>query len=470
MWAICCFSVCRRMARIHVNRNGKENSNTNMGRINKANVKKTIYYLKRNGIRNTWYAVKERLEQGKRSPYSYVAPTEEELARQRVTNPGYQGIISIVVPTYNTPPKYLCEMIDSVVNQTYSNWELVLADATEGDSLLRIVASYGDKRIRYIRLRDNAGIANNTNGGLEHVSGEFVGLLDHDDVLTEDALFEVAVRIASGAKLIYSDEDKCNENITKYFDANFKEDFNLNLLLSNNYICHFMVMESELMKKLMLRPLYDGAQDYDLVLRATEALNEKDVIAHIPKVLYHWRCHTGSTAENPESKRYAYEAGRRALQDYADRHGWKAEAEHLKHLGFYRLNYETDVFENRTDLGAIGGKVIKRGKSIGGRITEEGEVLYEGLPAAYSGYLNRAVLTQDSYAVDVRCMRLRKECISNFEKITNVSYIENPKTGLFDAGCLPKETDYLALSLEVSRAIREAGYEIMYDPVLVVKW
>lgn len=441
-----------------------------MGRINKANVKKTIYYLKRNGIRNTWYAVKERMEAGKKYSYSYVAPTEDELARQRVTNPGYQGCISIVVPTYHTPPKYLCEMIDSVMNQTYSNWELVLADATEGDSLLRIVASYRDKRIRYIRLRDNAGIANNTNGGLEHVSGEFVGLLDHDDVLTEDALFEVATRIAAGAKLIYSDEDKCNEDKTKFFDANIKENFNLNLLLSNNYICHFMVMESGLMKKLMLRLLYEGAQDYDLVLRATEALEEKETIAHVPKVLYHWRCHTGSTAENPQSKRYAYEAGRRALQDYAERQGWKAEAEHLKHLGFYRLKYTIDIFETRTELGIVGGKVLRRGKTIGGRITEEGNVLYEGLPAAYSGYLNRAVLTQDSYAVDVRCMRLRKECISIFEKITSVSYRENPTTGLFDARCLPQGTDYLALSLEVSRAIREAGYEIMYDPELRVKW
>lgn len=442
-----------------------------MGKINGANIKKTIYYLKRNGILNTWYAAKERMKEGERKPYFYEAPTEEVLARQRVANPGFNGLISIVVPTYYTPPKYLCEMIDSVLNQTYPNWELVLADATEGDSILRIAASYGDARIRYIRLRENAGIANNTNAALEHVTGEYIGLLDHDDVLTENALYEMALRIAEGAKLIYSDEDKCDGDRTKYFDPNFKEKFNLNLLLSNNYICHFLVMESGLMKKLMFRPEYEGAQDYDLVLRAAEALaEEREKIVHIPKVLYHWRCHTGSTAENPGSKQYAYEAGRRALQDFADRQKWKAEAEHLKHLGFYRLNYKTDVFESRGQLGAVGGRVLKKGKTIGGRMTDEGILMYEGLPAVYSGYMHRAVLTQDADALDIRCIRLRKECIPIFEKITNVSYEENPATLLFNTDLLPKETDYPALSLALGKAIREAGYQMMYDPEIEVKW
>lgn len=442
-----------------------------MGKINKANIKKTTYYLKRNGIRNTWYAVRERLEEGRHKPYRYIAPSEDTLAMQRGNNPGYQGLISIVVPAYHTPPKYLCEMIESVLNQTYSNWELVLADATEDESVRKLVAGYEDDRIRYIALQENGGIANNTNGGLEHVRGEYVGLLDHDDVLTENALYEVAQRIAAGARLIYSDEDKCNEDRTKYFDVNRKENFNFSLLLSNNYFCHFTVMETMLMKKLMFRPMYDGAQDYDLVLRAVETLVEKrEAIVHIPKVLYHWRCHTGSTAENPQSKQYAYEAGRRALQDFADRRGWNAEAEHLKHLGFYRLHYKTDIFESRTELGAIGGRILKRGKIIGGRITKEGAVMYEGLPAAYSGYLHAAVLTQDAYAVDIRCMRLRKECIPIFEKATNISYKENPKTMLFDTRLLPEGTDYPALSLELGKAIRKAGYDIMYDPELSVNW
>lgn len=442
-----------------------------MGKINLANVKKTIYYLKRNGVKNTWYAAKERMEETAGRGYRYVGPTEEELQRQRITDPGYTGKISILVPTYHTPPKYLCEMIDSVLAQTYPHWELILADASEDDSVRQIVGSYVDERIRYIALEENLGIAQNTNQALRHATGEYIGLLDHDDLLTPDALYEMAMEIGKGAKFLYSDEDKCNEDKSEYFDVNFKENFNLNLLLSNNYICHFMVMESSLMKKLEFRPEYDGAQDYDLVLRGAEALaGQEERIIHIPKVLYHWRCHGGSTAENPQSKQYAYEAGRRALQDYADRQGWQAQAEHLKHLGFYRLHFGQDIFKDRQKLGAVGGRVLKKGKILSGRMTGTGEVLYRDLPAAYSGYMHRAVLTQDAEALDIRCIRLRKECESVFEKITGVTYKENPKTLLFDAKCMPKDTDWMGLSLELGKALTEVGCQLMYDPEIAVRW
>ncbi len=442
-----------------------------MGKINKANLKKTIYYLKRNGIKNTWYAAKERMEEGKKQVYRYDALTEEELQRQRLTNPGFNGKISIVVPTYHTPPQYLCEMIDSVLLQTYPCWELILADASEDDSVKAIVGSYTDERIRYVKLEENAGIAQNTNQALQYVTGEYIGLLDHDDLLTADALYEMAFEIGKGAKFLYSDEDKCNENKTEYFDVNFKENFNLNLLLSNNYICHFMVMESSLMKKLAFRPEYDGAQDYDLVLRSAEALvGQEERIVHIPKVLYHWRCHSGSTAENPQSKQYAYEAGLRALQDFADRQGWQAKAEHLKHLGFYRLRFQTDIFDNRQKLGAVGGSVQVKGRIQGGRMTEEGLVLYEGLPVAYSGYMHRAVLTQDAQALDVRCIKVREECIPIFEKITGVTYEEDSRTSLFNAKKLSGDTDWKTIGLALGNALREAGYQLMYDPEITVRW
>lgn len=442
-----------------------------MGKINIANLKKTIYYFKRNGIKNTWYAAKERMEEAKGPGYQYVEPTEEELQRQRVTKPGYAGKISILVPTYHTPLPYLCEMIDSVLSQTYPHWELILADASEDDSVRRMAASYMDERIRYIPLEENLGIAQNTNQALRYATGEYIGLLDHDDLLTPDALYEMAVEIGRGAKFLYSDEDKCNENRTNYFDVHLKENFNLDLLLSNNYICHFLVMESTLMKKLSFRPEYDGAQDYDLVLRAAEELmGEEERMVHIPKVLYHWRCHGGSTAENPQSKQYAYEAGRRALQDFADRLGWKANAEHLKHLGFYRLCYRQDILEARRTLGAVGGRVLSHGKIQGGRMTPEGEVVYQGLPAAYSGYMHRAVLTQDAEALDIRCLRLRKECIPLFENITGVTYREHPRTLLFDAKSMPKDTDWTGLSLELGKALKEAGFELLYDPEITVRW
>lgn len=448
-----------------------------MGRINRANIKKTIYYLKRNGIRSTWYAAKERMEEAKKEPYHYLPPTEPELARQRTNPPAYQGLISIVVPAYHTVPEYLHELADSLLQQTYSNWELILADASADKSVEKVIKTYSDERIRYVRLKGNAGISRNTNCALEYASGEYIGLLDHDDVLTEDALYKIATVIerrkqaGTEVKMLYSDEDKCDSGRTAYYEPNRKEKFNLDLLLSNNYICHFLVMESKLIKELGFRPEYDGAQDYDLVLRAAERLMERtEQIVHIPKVLYHWRCHSASTAENPQSKQYAYEAGRRALQDFADRQGWNARAKHLKHLGFYKLEYITSVFENRRDVGAVGGRVLRKGKVIGGRMSEDGAFLYEGLPKAYSGYLHRAVLSQDADAVDIRCIQIRTECIPIFEKITGVSYQQMPGTNLFDASVLPKDTDYRQLSAAFGKALRKAGYRILYDPDVMVKW
>lgn len=458
----------------------KEHADHSMGRINKENIRKTIYYLKRNGVVNTWNAAKERMEEGREILYHYEAPDAQELERQR-SEAGYArqtsrksqlycGTISIVVPAFRTQGAFLRELIASVQAQTYPYWELIIADASDDDSVENVVKGYSDERIKYIRLEENKGIAENTNRGLEHAGGEYIGLLDHDDVLTPDALYEMALQIAEGGTIFYSDEDKCNEDQTCYYEPNLKEKFNLDLLLSNNYICHFLVMESSLIKELRLRAEYDGAQDYDLILRAAERfLQNEEEIVHIPKVLYHWRCHTASTAANPQSKEYAYEAGKRAVQDFVERNGWDAEVQHMKHLGFYQMSYPAGPLHNRPDLGAVGGRILTKGKITGGRMTENGTILYEGLPSAYSGYLHRAVLAQDAEAVDIRCIRVREECIPIFEEITGVTYIEIPGTAIFDATTLPEDIDYCKVSARLGGAIREAGYRILYQPSMTVK-
>lgn len=443
-----------------------------MGRINRANIRKTLYYLKRNGITNTFYAARERLEEGKKEPYRYQSPPEQELAAQRKKAAGgleFQGTISIVVPAYCTAETYLRELLNSVLCQTYSNWELILADASEDDSVQRVAESFPDERIRYVRLEGNFGIAENTNRAIRYATGEFIGLLDHDDLLTADALYEMAVGIGAGGKILYSDEDKCNAEGTEYFEPNFKEKFNLDLLLSNNYICHFLVMESSILKELGFRSKFDGAQDYDLILRAVEKfLDSESGIVHIPKVLYHWRCHSASTAENPRSKQYAYEAGRRAVQDFVNRQGWSARVISLRHLGFYQLSYPAGPLLDRTDLGAVGGRILLGNKVAGGRMTEEGGVYYEGLPAAYSGYLHRAAVSQDAEAVDIRCIRVRQECIPIFEKITGVTYREIQGTAVFDSSTLPEGTDYAGISVALGKAIREAGYRVLYQPSMTI--
>ena len=160
------------------------------------------------------------------------------------------------------------------------------------------------------------------------------------------------------------------------------------------------------MKNLKFRKEYDGAQDYDIFLRAVGELwnrNPKveNMIFHIPKVLYHWRCHNDSTAANPQSKRYAYDAGKRALQDFVNTRGWKADVEEMAHVGFYKVVYKDSIFAQRKDVAAVCGKEIKGGKIVSGIFDKEGKILYKDLPFCYSGYIHRAVLAQNAFQMDI---------------------------------------------------------------------
>ena len=442
--------------------------------ISFADVKRTLYFLKRNGIESTRYEIRERLEQRKQPIYRWELASLEELKRQKrwaeeSSNPLK---FSIVVPAYRTRENCLRDLVDSLLFQSYPYWELILADATEKKTVSKVMKEFDDPRIRYVHLGSNEGISENTNRALELVTGDYVGLLDHDDTLTRDALYEIAVRIEEkrqagmDIQLLYSDEDKGDKEMLIFSDPNRKEKFNLDLLLSNNYICHFMVMRRELIQKLKLRKEFDGAQDYDLVLRAVDELTgREDTILHVPKAIYHWRCYGGSTSENPWSKRYAYDAGRRAVQGFVDRRGWNAKVVEMAHPGFYRLEYDGSPLRVRDDLAAVGGRLTEDGKVTGGRMGADGSVFYEGLPTVYSGYLHRAVLQQDADALDVRNMELRESLRGLFEEITGVSYKTLPGTEKFDAAALPAGTDPVEVSLLLSKALRDRGYRLLYQPL-----
>lgn len=433
-----------------------------------ANLKKTAYYFKRNGFRETWRAVMERLHK-RNDRYLYEAPDGAELERQRRECLGMkEPVFSILVPLYRTPEKYLRELIDSVRAQSYPAWELILADASENGKLEQLAREYGDARIVYFRLQENGGISENSNRGLEKATGEYVGLLDHDDLLTPDALYEVYRRVKEGnetgtpAVMIYSDEDKCDGTAMVYYEPSRKEDFNLDFLLSNNYICHFMVLKTEIVRELRFRKDYEGAQDYDLTLRAVEKIlatqgGERQIF-HIPRVLYHWRCHEASTSANPRSKDYAYEAGRRALQDFADRQGWRAEVKHMGHLGSYRIEYRNDIFEARQDIGAVGGSVLSRGRIAGGRMNGDGKVLYAGRKAEYLSFLH----AQDAEALDIRNLEVREELKSLFSELFGIEYAALPDSNLFDVSVLPPEVDVREASLLLSSEIRRRGYRLLY--------
>ena len=250
-------------------------------------------------------------------------------------------LFSVVIPLYNTPQRFLREVIDSVLQQTYGRLELVLADGSTDPAVGAFVKKQyaKDRRVRYVKLAENRGISRNTNEAIRKTKGDFIVFTDHDDVLAVDALYEMAKAIEAqpGLDAIYTDEDKINRSGTAYFGPHFKPDFSMALLQCNNYICHLFAVRRDLLKKVgLLNPAYDGAQDYDFVLRCAE---QAKAIGHIPKVLYHWRTHPASTAGNPESKEYAFNAGRRAVEAHYQRCGIAARTEETAMRGRYRSRF-----------------------------------------------------------------------------------------------------------------------------------
>lgn len=401
-----------------------------------ANVQKTIQYIKRNGLKKTIPIILERKTAHYFASYSYIEPDEETLSLQRKEKGlTYMPKISIVVPTYETNPLFLEQLLASVAGQSYTRWELILADASASDivkqTVNRFICKAEGLSIHYVKLSDNKGISANTNEGLFHATGEYVGLLDHDDLLTKDALFEMVKALQDAKnrpKLVYSDEDKLDSDTGVFFDPNLKPDFNLDLLLSNNYICHFLVMETNLMKSLKFRPEYDGAQDYDLILRGVMRIGEQDQIAHVSKVLYHWRCHMNSTAANPASKLYAYEAGRRALQDLLDQEKIAGVAQDTEHVGFYKIAYSPALFAVRKDVSAIGGLLSNREhKIVSGPLNDDLTCPFAGIRDNFAGPCNALSVTRDMPVLDARTMLVRDDLIPLYEKIIKMPYIPDIK-------------------------------------------
>ena len=457
-------------------------------------VSKTIAYAKRNGAKAAFFAAFERVSDNFRDKYKYQPLGKDVLEEQRqeyklLMQAGNCVRFSIVVPLFNTPEKYLKEMIESVIGQTYGNWELVLADASMSSSDMAQEYADKDPRIRYYHLGVNRGISGNTNAGLEKAQGDYIGLLDHDDLLTPDALYEVSKVIRKSMKtnklarysdcplrLIYSDEDKYDDNKGVYYEPHIKPPFNMDYLMSNNYICHFTVMRADVIRRLKLRDKYDGAQDYDLFLRACgeAALTMPaagNQIVHIAKVLYHWRCHRGSTAANPASKTYAYEAGKNALLYFCTKNNIAADVESLQHLGFYRINYTEDFFNSRKDVGCIGGKLLdKKGRICGGIYKKDGSRVYDRLPEGFSGGpQHRAVLQQDCAAVDIRCISIRPEFIPIFEDITKTSYSDSFFAAGVNDSYFEAMTDevLMEMSLRFCEEVRKKGFRILWDPKVV---
>ena len=322
-------------------------------------IRAGVRYLKRYGVRTLWIRLQERQKQSYTEyKKDFAEPEKDEIKlreeRHNARQWSERPLLSIVTPLYNTPEIFLRDMIESVMASSYENWQLCLVDATpceKGGQIERIVREYQKKecRIRYQKLPENLGISENTNQALAMADGAYIAFLDHDDAITPDALYEMMLAVKEAEEagnpvdMLYSDEDKTNEDRTAYFEPHYKPDYNPDLLRVNNYITHFLVVKRGLLETVGgIRKEFDGAQDYDFILRCTEQAKH---IMHIPKVLYHWRVHSLSTSRGGGSKDYAINAGKRAIEEHLSRIGMTGTVEPTPYFGFYHVEYQVPDYE-----------------------------------------------------------------------------------------------------------------------------
>jgi glycosyltransferase involved in cell wall biosynthesis/2-polyprenyl-3-methyl-5-hydroxy-6-metoxy-1,4-benzoquinol methylase len=315
--------------------------------------KKSIYTLRHEGFRVFLQKSRRTLQENSqaitlgliKSDYdkwvklNTVTPEMEQEIRKRISQFQLQPLISILVPVYNVDQIWLEKTIESVQQQLYENWELCLVDdASPALHIADVLTRYAreDDRVKILLNKENGGIAETSNAALALATGEYVALLDHDDEISKDALYE-NVRIINQhpeVGLIYSDEDKLDMQ-EKRLEPFFKPDYSPDLLFSQNYICHFTIMKKSLVDEVGgFRKGYDGSQDHDIIMRVIE---QSERVCHIPKILYHWRKIPGSTAAVYDSKSYAWEAGRLAIEDSMKRRGIPGTASFAKYQGSYRV-------------------------------------------------------------------------------------------------------------------------------------
>lgn len=449
--------------------------------MNPSKIRNTINKIGKYAERNGWEKTAFRLMEGVKEAVDNRIYSEEISMVPATAHPSEEESylrLSLIIPVCNPDIDDFAHLLDSLIQQTFSGFEVIIADGSSGTDIEDVVRTYEEDPgtgldIKYFRLSENLGISGNTNEAVKKASGDYLTFIDHDDFLEADALSETVKKIKEGALIVYTDEDKYDGRSDRFLSPNRKPDFNLDLLLSNNYICHMLTVKRDLIEKAGgFRSEYDGAQDHDLLLRLSEIV-PREKISHIPKILYHWRITENSTSGNPDSKLYAYENGKKAVTDYFVRRGINAEVMETAHKGFYHPDYRNALTGNeeyilfidnkllpmtqeyekcmsgyfaRSEVGIVGARIIgKTGRTVsnGYRIDRDGRRVpeYGRIDYRFSGYMHRASMTRETEAVSIHAFAIRKSL----------------------KDCISRDP------FEMCRRVREQGYLCIVDPSVLFR-
>lgn len=457
-------------------------------------LKKIVNYGKNKGFKALYVKALERFKY-KIEADRYMrenAVDDETLSMQRLEKYEKPVKISICVPVYNTDKKMLEDMLKSVLNQTYSDWELCIADGSTANYgyVESMIRGINDNRIIYKKLDINRGISENSNIACSLANGDYIALLDHDDILSPDALYEVRKAIDTGADYIYSDEASFSKTVSNVDIIHFKPDFSIFNLRGNNYICHLSVFKRELFEKAGgFRAGFDGSQDHDLILRLCEI---SENIYHIPKVLYFWRVHSGSVASDISVKPYCVTTGVKAVESHLHRMNISGSVTPAAYnASVYRVKYNCLIkpaiinnIENikgvtneyiivaKPDLnftsgaineicqilqldnvGLVGGMVVHKGKIEYATLSQkEGNIYseYKGMSVISDGYMKRLKYAQRADYLPCQFFGIRKSVLEN------MMYFED---NLWDDDKV----------IDMCRRMKKYNYDIVFNPYAVAE-
>lgn len=356
-------------------------------------------------------------------------------------------LFSIFVAVREPDLRLFRSTLTSLLEQTYGEYEIYILDRGISDQVRDVIAWYREDRLHYLDVSGDAGMAGVINKAASQAAGDYIFRLECGDLLTRDALFEMALAIMqTDAEIIYTDEDRRDLRGKHFTDPWFKPDFSIDYLYAADYISRVLVVRRSLFLALRFREEYDEAMEYDFMLRAP-----KSAIHHISRVL----CHVYQRGNLPSE---VMDARKQSLEEYFRLRKIRAAVRPSRSTGLMEIEYIPDIFSARKMVGAVGGKVLdEKHRIIGGMQDERGNILFKGWDEAEEGPRMIAQTVQNAWSVDVRCMKIREELYSLYEEVFGCSY---------EGHIMYADENLGALSRQFCARVREMGYTIVWNPML----